>query len=124
MDFESQITSRSVLKPEREESEEEVRKRAEAQREGRREPALKWRDLPCEVFKVVGVQETKGNHGPSRILTLERKGEMVKVWACSRMMQEMDGIPRHRWTNLKIVNYGMKRAKKSGHEYFDFEVVI
>ena len=48
MDFESQITSRSVLKPEREESEEEVRKRAEAQREGRRELALKWRDLPCD----------------------------------------------------------------------------
>ena len=124
MNFESRSTGRSVLRPEREESEEEVRKRAEARREGRREPILKWRDLPWEVFKVEGAQDTKGKYGPSRILTLERKGEMVKVWACSRLIEEMDGIPRKRWADLKIVNHGMKRAKKSGHEYFDFEVVV
>ena len=71
-----------------------------------------------------GAQDTKGKYGASRILTLERKGEMVKVWACSRMIKEMDGIPRKRWADLKLVNHGMKRAKKSGHEYFDFEVVV
>ena len=121
MNFESRNTGRSVLRPGREE---EVRKRAEARREGRWEPVLKWRDLPWEIFKVEEVQETKGKYGPSRILTLERKGETVKVWACSRMMQELDDIPQKRWTDLKIANHGMKRGKKSGHEYFDFEVVV
>ena len=73
---------------------------------------------------MAGVQETKGKYGMCRILMLERKVEMVKVWACSRMIQEMDDIPRKRLTHLKLANYGMKRAKKSGHEYFDFEVMV
>ena len=29
-----------------------------------------------------------------------------------------------RWHLLKIDNYGMKKAKKSGHDYFNLEVVI
>ena len=124
MDFESQITGRSVLRPERKESEEEVRKRVEARRKGRREPVLPWRDLPWEVFKVEGDYDTKGKYGPSRILMLQRKGERIKVWACSRLIEEMDGIPRKRWEDLKIVNHGMKRAKKSGRACFDFEVVV
>ena len=100
-----------------------VRKRAQTQKEARREPVLPWRDLPWEVFKVEGTSDTKGKYGPSRILTLERKGERIKVWACSRLIEEMDGIPRKRWEDLQIVNHGMKRAKKSGCLCFDFEVV-
>ena len=91
MAFESQNTDKYVQEPECKESE-EVRKRAKGQREGRHELVLKWRDLPWEVFKVTGIQEMKGQYGMSRILTLEWKGENTKVWACSRMIQEMDDI--------------------------------
>ena len=101
-----------------------VRKRAQTQRETRREPVLPWRDLPWEVFKVEEAFDTKGKYGPNRILTLERKGERIKVWACSRLIEEMDDIPRKRWEDLKIVNHGMKKAKKSGRLCFDFEVVV
>ena len=40
------------------------------------------------------------------------------------MIQEMDVIPRKRWPRLQLVNYGMKKSKKSGHDYFDFEVLV
>ena len=114
-----------LLGPGREESDEEVRKRALAQREARRESTpLRWRDLPWEIFQVVDVKETKSQYGEGMILTLERKKVKTKVWACSRLIREMRRIPRERWHLLKIDNYGMKKAKKSGHDYFDFEVVI
>lgn len=57
------------------------------------------------------------------ILTLERRGVQTKYWACDKMMREMDRLLQNRWHGLKIDNYGMKRSKKSGYEYFDFEVV-
>ena len=65
--------------------EEEVRKRAAAQREARKkehtEEILKWRELPGEVFKITEVQELKGGkYGAIRILILERKGAKIKVW--------------------------------------------
>ena len=110
--------------PWREESDDEVRKRAQAQREARRQPILRWRDLPWEIFQVVDVKETKSPHGEGMILTLERKGVKTKVWACSRLIREMRRISREKWHLLKIDNYGMKKAKKSGYDYFDFEVVI
>ena len=113
-----------LLGPGRKESDEEVRKRAQAQREARREPILRWRDLPWEIFQVVEVKETKSQFGDGMILTLERRGVKTKVWACSRLIREMRRISREKWHLLKIDNYGMKKAKKSGHDYFDFEVVI
>ena len=114
-----------LLGPVREESDEEVRKGALAQREARRESTpLRWRDLPWEIFQVVDVKETKSQYGEGMILTLERKGGKTKVWACSRLIREMRRIPREKWHLLKIDNYGMKKAKKSGYDYFDFEVVI
>ena len=54
----------------------------------------------------------------------ETRGEKTKVWACSRMIQEMDDIPLRRWNHLKLSRYGMNRAKKSKHEYFDFDVMV
>ena len=113
-----------LLGPVREESDEEVRKRAQAQREARREPILRWRDLPWEIFQVVEVKETKSQCGEGMILTLERKGVKTKVWACSRMIWELRRISQQKWHLLKIDNYGMKKSKKSGYDYFDFEVVI
>ena len=44
--FESRTTGRYVLEPECKTSEEELRKRTEVQRKGRRELVLKWTDLP------------------------------------------------------------------------------
>lgn len=122
----SQKTDQQIrlLGPGREESDEEVRKRAQAQREARREPILRWRDLPLEIFQVVEVKEVKSRYGAAMILTLKRKGVETKVWACSRLIWEMRRIPQEKWHLLKIDNYGMKKSKKSGHDYFDFEVVI
>ena len=121
-----------VMEPENEICVEEVRKRAIAQKEARKkersEDILKWRDLPEEIFKIAEIKELEGGkYGPSRILTLEgveRKGERIKVWACKRMIKEMDMIPRKGWPRLQLVNDGMKKAKKSGYEYFDFEVMV
>ena len=43
---------------------------------------------------MAGVQETKGKYVMIRVLTLEMKGEKIKVRACSIIIKEMDGIPR------------------------------
>ena len=102
----------------------------ESQEMGKR--ILNWEDLPVGVYKVRGFRDNDNLYGASwkivngvsRILALERKGERIKVWACYRIIWEMDNIPRNRWTHLKIINNGWKRIKGvETYLTFDCEVI-
>ena len=93
----------------------------ESQEMGKRTGAgrriLNWEDLPTGELKVRNAREARSRYGREIILTLERKGETIKVWACSEMIFEMERMPRRKWRDLKVVNYGVK-----GRCHFDFEV--
>ena len=98
----------------------------ESQEMGKRARAgriLDWDDLPLGVFKVRGIRDSVSWYGGRRIVTLERKGETTKVWACLQMYEKMDEIPWRKWSHLKLINYGVKRCEKWGHWIFDVEVM-
>ncbi|VDH92229.1 Hypothetical predicted protein [Mytilus galloprovincialis] len=108
-----------VRKLEAETEEEEARRRIAARKAARSEPIIKWKDLSEEFFKITEVKEFEGQWGKSQILTLERRGTDLKVWACDRARKEVTRLLQRRKLPLWLENNGMEKAKKSGHNFFD-----
>ena len=99
----------------------------ESQEMGKRTGAgkiLQWGDLPIGEFKVRKVREAINlNKWIRMILTLERNGETIKVWACNEMMYDMERIPRRKWRDIIVVNYGEKMQINGRLWHFEFEVM-
>ena len=98
----------------------------ESQEMGKRARAgriLNWEDLPTGEFKVRRAQEVIGLYREKMILTLERNGETIKVWACGEMMYEMERMPRRKWRDLKVVIYGVKMCESGRYRRFEFEMI-
>ncbi|VDH92234.1 Hypothetical predicted protein [Mytilus galloprovincialis] len=52
------------------------------------------------------------------------RGKDLKVWACDRARKEVTRLLQRWKLSLWLENNGMKKAKKSGHNYFDFEKIV
>ena len=52
--------------------------------------ALKWRDLPLGVYRIISKRETQSKFGVGMFLTLEDVYEAkISCWACSRLAKQL-----------------------------------
>ena len=83
--------------------------------------ALKWRDLPLGVYRIISMRETKSKFGAGMLLTLEDIYEAkIKCWACSRLAEQLKEDKEIKF----ILNEGKKPCSSNpANSYFDFTAI-
>ena len=85
------------------------------------ESALKWRDLPLGVYRILSKRETKSKFGAGMVITLENiYDDKISCWACSRLAEQLKGDTKLRF----ILNEGMKQSEADpANSYFAFTAI-
>ena len=83
--------------------------------------ALKWRNLPPGVYRIVSKRDTKSKFGAGMIMTLENvHDEIISCWACSRLAEQLKGDSKLRY----VLNEGMKQSDTDpATSYFAFTAI-
>ena len=83
--------------------------------------AIKWRDLPLGIFKIISKHSTKSKFGPGMLLQLENVVEdKIVCWACARLVEQLKENPEIQF----ILNEGLKQSKtEPSNQYFAFTAI-
>ena len=85
------------------------------------ENAIKWREVPLGIFRIVSKHNTKSKFGPGMLLQLENAVEdKIVCWACTRLVTRLNDDPKIQF----ILNEGLKQSEtEPSNQYFAFTAI-